>query len=136
MQILNTIYAQKQPNFKAKFFDTPNLRQVVDNSLQKGTFQELKNAAFKISKTDLTTRVCFEMGYEDTKPFVKFFTFIPKTKIICPKTLDDYKCLRTCTYYGDHNENVLDLVEKNIIKLSDGAPKSKFYRKTIALYNR
>jgi len=119
---------QTNLNFKAKFLKSEALKQVADYAVEKGKFEKLNQAKKNIDTANLTTRLRFDMGENDGKPFVTFTRYELKPKVTLPKTFDDYKAPKFFLFQSCKKENLLKFALEQIIKLGNNAPNNKKYK--------
>ena len=122
---------QINPTFKAKFLYSKSLELVADYAVQKGKFDKLNEARKNIASTNLTTRLRFDMGEKNGKPFVTFARYNLKPGVIIPETMNDYKPPKVFIYPSSKNENVLKFALERIIKLGNNAPKNNMFKKVV-----
>lgn len=119
------------PNFKAKFLKSESLKLVADYAVEKGKFDKLNQARKNIDMANLTTRLRFDIGEIDGKPFVTFARYDLKPDIIVPKSLEDYKAPKYFIYQSSKKENILKFALERLIKLGNNAPQNKMYKHVI-----
>lgn len=118
-------------NFKAKFLKSESLKLVADYAVEKGKFDKLNQARKNIDMANLTTRLRFDIGEIDGKPFVTFARYDLKPDIIVPKSLEDYKAPKYFIYQSSKKENILKFALERLIKLGNNAPQNKMYKHVI-----
>lgn len=121
----------KNPNFKAKFLKSESLKLVADYAVEKGKFERLNQARKNIDIANLTTRLRFDIGEVDGKPFVTFARYDLKPGIIVPKSLEDYKAPKYFIYQSSKKENILKFALERLIKLGNNAPQNKMYKHVV-----
>lgn len=119
------------PNFGAKFLNSESLKLVADYAVEKGKFEKLNQARKNIDVVNLTTRLRFDLGEIDGKPFVTFARYDLKPDIIVPKSLNDYKAPKFFLFQSSKKENVLKFALERLIKLGNNAPQNKMYKKVV-----
>lgn len=118
-------------NFNAKFFHSESLKQVADYAVEKGKFQKLNQARKNIDSANLTTRLRFDYGEVEGRPFVTFARYDLKSGVVVPKTLDDYKAPKIYLFQSCKKGNVLKFAFERIVKLGNSAPNNKMYRQVV-----
>ena len=118
-------------SFKAKFLNSESLRLVAEYSVEKGKFSNLNQARKNIDNAHLTTRLRFDMGENNGIPFVTFTRYIPKTNVIIPKSMADYKLVKTVKYEAAKKCNILKFALEKLIKLGNNAPKNNMYQNVV-----
>ena len=118
-------------SFKAKFLNSESLRLVAEYSVEKGKFSKLNQARKNIDNAHLTTRLRFDMGENNEIPFVTFTRYIPKTNVINPKSMADYKLVKTVKYEAGKKCNILKFALEKLIKLGNNAPKNNMYQNVV-----
>jgi len=118
-------------NFKAKFLDTPDLRDIVVDSVQKGKFQKLNQARKNIEKTDLRTRLKVNLCYTGDYPTVIFSKYTPRKDVPVALSFDDYELTGVTEYTSSKKENILKYARNLLIKMGNNAPKNKIYQTVV-----
>lgn len=118
-------------NFKAKFFHSESLKQVADYAVEKGKFQKLNQARKNIDMSNLTTRLRFDYGELNGRPFVTFARYDLKPGVIVPESLEDYKEPKVYLIQSSKKENVLKFALERLIKMGNNAPNNKLYKHVV-----
>lgn len=119
-------------NFKAKFFQSEDLKEIVRYAESKGKIDKLLAAKNNISKNFMTTRILVETGYnEKLYPVVTFSKFIPKPTVVVPKSNEDFLFIRSKTYVANKIQNVYEFALEKIIKMGNNVPANKIYRNVV-----
>ena len=119
-------------NFCAKFFDSPHLRDIVNDSIVKGKFDKINQARKNISMQDLRIRLKVDLCYTDDKPTIIFSRYLPKKNVLVPKTADDYEITAITEYTSSKkNESILKFARRMLSKLGNNAPNNNMYKKVV-----
>ena len=118
-------------NFGAKFLKSKSLELVAEYAIEKGKFEKLNQARKNIDSANLTTRLRFDYGLTDGKPFVTFARYELKPGVIVPKSMKDYKAPKFFLYESSKKENVLKFAFERLIKLGNNAPRNNMYKKVV-----
>lgn len=120
------------PNFKAKFLYSEDLKKVVDYAVRHKKFEKINTARKNIDKVCLTTRIKVEIKKsEDGKDCAIFTKFVPKDNVIIPRVYEDYKVANVTVLKNKNNTSILRFVMEKIIKMGNNAPKNNLYKKII-----
>lgn len=126
-----THHTQTNSNFKAKFLKSESLKLVADYAVEKGKFEKLNQARKNIDTTNLTTRLRFDVGEIEGRPFVTFARYDLKPDVIIPKSLNDYKPPKFFIFQSSKKENILKFALERLIKLGNNAPQNKMYKQVV-----
>lgn len=118
-------------SFKAKYLKSESLTQVVNYAVEKGKFEKLNQARKNVDASCLTTRLRFDMGEVDGKPFVTFTRYELKPGVIVPKSMDDYKAPKSFLYQSSKRENMLRFAYERLIKIGNNAPNNKMFKQVV-----
>jgi len=118
-------------NFKAKFLYSESLKLVADYAVKKGKLSKLNQARKNIDKSHLSTRLRFDIGETNGKPFVTFARYDLKPEIVIPKALEDYKTPKFFLFQSCKKCNILDFALERLIKLGNNAPNNKMYKQVV-----
>ncbi len=127
MQITNNT----NTSFRAKFLDSESLRLVADYAVEHGKFDKLNAARKNIDKTCLQTRLRFDMGENNGKPFVSFTKFVPKKNVLVANSMDDFVASKSVVCESSKKMNLLKFALEKIIKLGNNAPNNKMYKSVV-----
>ena len=122
---------QNQLNFQAKFLHSESLKQVADYAVEKGKFSQLNHARKNIDKSFFTTRLRFDFGEIDSKPYVTFTRYDLKPGVIVPQSLEDYKAPKYYTFQSNKKCNPLKFALEQILKMGRSAPKNNMYKQVV-----
>ncbi len=127
MQITNNT----NTSFRAKFLDSESLRLVADYAVEHGKFDKLNAARKNIDKTCLQTRLRFDIGENNGKPFASFTKFVPKKNVLVANSMDDFVASKSVVYESSKKMNPLKFALEKIIKLGNNAPNNNMYKSVV-----
>ena len=119
-------------HFGARFLDSPHLRDIVADSVQKGKFDKINQARKNIGLQDLKIRLKVDLCYTDGKPTIIFSRYEPKKNVLIPQSMDDY-VLTAITEFtsAKNNEGILKFARRMIVKMGNNAPENNMYKKVV-----
>ena len=120
-----------QLNFKAKFLKSESLKLVADYAIEKGKFEKLNQARKNIDTANLKTRLRFDFGEIDGRPFVTFARYDLKPEVVIPQSLSDYKEPKFYIFESSKKCNVLKFAFERLIKLGNNAPNNNMYKQVV-----
>ncbi len=121
------------PNFKAKFIDCNDLRQVVNYAIEHGKADKLNETRKNIESSYLTTRLTFSLGETDNGfPKVVFTRLKPKSHVLMPEYYKDYVESKPIEYvYTAKNKSKLAYALDLLIRMGSCVPNNKVFRKVV-----
>lgn len=120
-----------QVNFTAKFFHSDALKKVAEYSVENGKFDKLNQAQLNIGRTHFRTRFLVDIGEQEGKPFISIDSFVPKDQVVVPKTMDDYKLVKSVKFLSEKKVNPFKFAYQKIIKLGNSAPENNMFQRLI-----
>jgi len=120
-------------NFQAKFFKNDDLTSIVKYAQEHGKFDKLNKARKEIDNNyqTLRTRLKVDICYTDNYPTVIFSRYQPQKDCIALSGKDYELTAQTEFICPKKGQNPLKFALDRIIKLSQGAPESKMYKKVV-----
>ena len=129
--LVNHNHAPSNIQFKAKFLNSKSLQMLADYAVEHNKFDKLNEARKNISTNSLTTRLRFDMRLNERGETVLNFTkYEPKIGVIIPKTMEDYKIVKTTSFTKKTN-NPLKFALEKFIKMGNCVPRNKIFRKVV-----
>ena len=119
------------PQFKAQFWHSEDLKQIAIYAKENKNFDKLNQARKNIDKTYLTNRLLVEVGKKEKgNPFIKIIRFHPKIGVIAAQTKKDYEKTREVVIVSSKaGESPLEFGMKQIIKLGSDIPNNKHFQR-------
>ena len=118
-------------SFKAKYLKSEALKQVVEYAVEKGKFENLNQARKNVDSCCLTTRLRFDIGEVEGRPFVTFTRYELKPEVIIPKSKDDYRKLGSFLFQSSKREDILEFAYRRLIKIGNNAPNNKMFKRVV-----
>lgn len=129
---MNTITTPKySPAFQAKYLHSESLKLVADYAVEHGKFDKLNQARKNIDKAALQTRLRFDLGDKDGKPFVTFTRYKLKPASIIVKTMDDLILDKVTVFQSEKRMNPLKFAFEKLIKIGNDAPKNNMFKNVV-----
>ena len=119
------------PNFQAKFLHSESLKLVADYAVEKGKFDKLNQARKNIDTSNLTSRLRFDIGEVNGRPFVTFARYDLKPNVVVPQSLDDYKAPKFYLYESCKKCDMLKFAYERIIKMGNNVPNNRLFRQVV-----
>jgi len=130
MIISNNI--QSNVNFKAKYFYTEDLYNVVKYAVEKGKFDRLNEARKRTDAAYLVKRLKLNLdATADGRPVVTFTRMIPRKGACVPYKPEDYVVEKTVSYESLKKTNPLKFALEKLIKLGNNAPDNKMFKNVV-----
>ena len=119
-------------HFGTRFLDSPHLKDIVVDSVNKGKFEKINQARKNIGKHDLKARLKVDLCYTDDKPTIIFSRYEPKKNVLIAQNMDDYELTAITEYTSTkNNENILKFARRMIVKMGNNTPNNKMYKKVV-----
>lgn len=128
---MNTITPKYTPTFQAKYLNSESLKLVADYAVEHGKFDKLNQARKNIDKSALQTRLRFDLGEKDGKPFVTFTRYKLKPASIIVKNMDDLVMDKVTVFQSEKKVNPLKFALEKLIKIGNDAPKNKMFQNVV-----
>ena len=130
--INNKYPTQKKNSFKARFFHSDSLKQVVEYAIEHNKFEELNEARKNISRYDVRKRLLVDIGVNKSGfPYIKFTRFQPKRYSSKVSDYSDYSLVGIKNYVSQTEKNPLKFALEKLIKLGNNAPDNTMYKKVV-----
>lgn len=119
-------------HFGVKFLDSPDLRDIVVDSVKKGKFDKLNQARKNMDKLDLKKRLKVDLCYTNDKPTIIFSRYEPDKRVLVPLTMNDY-ILTAITEFTStkKHENILKFARRMIVKMGNDVQNNNMYRQVV-----
>lgn len=119
------------PAFGTKYFKSDALLDIAKYSVEKGKFDKLNKARKNISRYDLQTRLLVDLCYTECKPTVIFSRYVPSKDTPVALSEKDYDFVKQVEIISNKSQNILKFALGTLIRLGNGAPNNKLYKKVV-----
>ena len=128
---MNITPIQHSPAFQAKYLHSEALKQVADYAVEHGKFDKLNQSRKNIDKSALQTRLRFDLGENDGRPFVSFKRYKIKPTSIIVESMDYLVIDKVSIYRSCKKMNPLKFALEQLIKIGNDAPKNNMFKNVI-----
>lgn len=129
---MNINQSTQSPNFQAKFLHSESMVNIAEFAVKYNTFDKLNRMRKKISSHNLVARLKVDVNVsQEGYPSVTFTKLYPKRGIFFPKSLDDYKVIKTVTYKSEHRDNPFWYAMNKIIEMGKHAPHNNIFQEVM-----
>ena len=121
-----------QQNFKAKFINTPNMRDIAQYAVEHGKFEKLNIARKNIDSQFLRTRIKVDLcTNENGFARLIFQRYFPKNDVIIPKSEADYVVSPQMIYDASTNVNPLKFAFNKIVKMGNNEARNRMFHRVV-----
>ena len=121
----------QQPQFKAKFLDTPAIREVAKWAVKTGNFKKLNDARKQIDYAAVKARIHMDLATNvEGYPIAIFKRYFPKK--LNPVYEEDYVISRPIVYTGkDRDVSAIEYGYKKIIQMGFYVTRNRLFKDVI-----
>lgn len=130
MQISAINISNNQPKFKAKFLDTPAIREIAKWAVENGKYDKLNAARKQIDYSAVKVRIHLDLATNiEGYPLVIFKRLFPKT--LNPEGIDDYVISRPVVYQGQEKISPIEYGYKKIIQMGYYVTRNRLFKEVV-----
>ena len=130
MQISSINNCNSQPHFKAKFINTPAIREIEKWAYENGKYDKLNAARKQIDFSAVKVRIYIDAATNiEGYPIVIFKRYFPKK--VNPIYEDDYIISRPVVYKGHEKISPLEFGYKKIIQMGYYVTRNKLFKEVV-----
>jgi len=124
-------YNHKPPVFKAKFLDTPAIREVAKWAVETGNFNKLNEARKQIDYAAVKARIHMDLATNiEGYPIAIFKRYFPKK--LNPEYEEDYIISKPIMYFGkDKDVSAIEYGYRKIVQMGFYVTRNRLFKDII-----